>query len=64
MILSQKYAQKIAVIRFRLFPDLREVTEAACAACSESGGKHSDDSRRDLKAALSVKRQNPAYRKH
>jgi len=61
---AQKTAGGGAKIRFHLFSDLPEVTEAVCAACSESGGKYSEDSRKVLKAALSIKRQNPAYRKH
>jgi len=61
---AQKTAANEVKIRFHLFPDLPEVTEAVCAACSESGGKYSDDSRKDLKAALSIKRQNPAYRRN
>lgn len=61
---AQKTATGGVRIRFHLFSDPREVTEAVCAACSESGGKYSDDSRKDLKAVLSIKSHNPAYRKH
>lgn len=46
--------------RFWFFSDLREVKEATCAACSESGGKYSYDTRNNIKATLRIKNKNPA----